>query len=165
MPELSDIKSFLHYDLETGIFTWIKHHFKNLVGKRAGRLNSAGYRQISINDKLYYEHQLAFLYVTGSFVLNVDHKDLNKSNNKWENLRKATDTQNNVNIKVRKTNKLGIKGVRLLKGKFNASIRINGKVKSLGSFNTIEEASLAYNEKAKEIHGEFYNNGDHECQT
>lgn len=42
------IKSLLWYDKESGIFIWTRHHFSNLVGKRAGRLNSAGYRQISI---------------------------------------------------------------------------------------------------------------------
>lgn len=165
MPELFNIKSFLHYDPITGIFTWVNHHFSNLVGKRAGRLNSAGYRQISINDKLYYEHQLAFLYMTGKFVLNVDHKNLDKSNNEWSNLREATDTQNNVNIKVRKTNKLGIKGVCKFGLRFKAYIKINGQSRYIGVYNTKEEASLAYEIKAKEIHGEFFNKGVDLCQT
>lgn len=160
MPDLSNIKSFLHYDLETGIFTWTAHHFSNLIGKRAGRINSAGYRQISINDVLYYEHRLAWLYVYNVMPPDgyaIDHINLNKSDNRWLNLREATDAQNNVNIKVRKNNKLGIKGVSLFKGRYRSQIRINKKVVVLGLFDTIEEAALVYKNKAKEIHGEFYN--------
>lgn len=153
------IKTRLWYDPSTGIFIWIKHHFSNLVGKRAGRLNQAGYRQISIDDKLYYEHQLAFLYMTGRFALNIDHKNRIRDINKWENLREATDKENNVNIKVRKNNKLGIKGVCRFGSKFKAYIKINGQSRYIGIYNTIEEASLAYQNKAKELHGEFYNEG------
>lgn len=76
-------------------------------------------------------------------------------------MREATDTQNNHNITVRKNNKLGIKGVSLVRktGKFKAQIRINKMVTTIGIYNTKEEAAIAYDNKAKEIHGEFYNKG------
>lgn len=159
MPDIFAIREFLHYDPDSGIFTWTKHHFSNLVGKRAGRIAKSGYRQISINDKLYYEHRLAFLYMTGRWPENSDHKDLNRANNKWENLREANYTQNNQNIAVRKNNKLGLKGVSLIakNGKYKAQIRINKIVKVIGVYDTPEEAALAYSNKAKEVHGEFYN--------
>ena len=153
MPDISDIKSFLYYDLDTGIFTWIKHHFKNLVGKRAGRTNSNGYRQISINDKMYYEHILAVFYVTGKWPENdVDHKDRVRSNNKWLNLRPATKTQNNHNIIVRKNNKLGIKGVSKIakNGKYKSTNKNKWKSYFIGNtFDNPEEAGKIYEAKAK----------------
>lgn len=98
--------------------------------------------------------------MTEKFVINTDHKDRVRDNNTWNNLREATDTQNNVNIIVRKNNKLGIKGVCAFKGRFRAYIKINRQSKIIGLYNTKEEAELAYKIKAKELHGEFYNDGE-----
>ncbi len=65
-----------------------------------------------------------------------------------------------LRFKVRKNNKLGIKGVYSFKGKFRAYIKINKQSRIIGLYNTVEEASLAYQQKAKELHGEFYNDGE-----
>ena len=60
------------------------------------------------------------------------------------------------NSAVFKNNKLGIKGVCLSHGKYQARVQINGKVKYLGWFVTKELASAAYQKAAKKLHGEFY---------
>lgn len=89
--------------------------------------------------------------------IQVDHIDLNKSNNQKSNLRKATNSQNKCNSAAYKTSKSGVKGAYFSE-KLNiwrSSIRSNGKLKHLGCFKTAEEAHAAYCIAAKEIHGEF----------
>jgi len=89
-----------------------------------------------------------------------DHADGDTFNNQRSNLRVATNTQNNVNSRVYKNNKLGVKGVRQTKrGKFEARIRVNKKLITLGYFDTSEEAHEAYVTAAKKHHGEFANSG------
>jgi DUF971 family protein len=87
----------------------------------------------------------------------VDHKDGNRRNNRWDNLREATPTQNMVNSKTRVTNKLGVKGVRLHEtGKYQVRLGIgNMRYKHIGLYATIEEARAAYKEAAIARNGEF----------
>lgn len=155
------LKYYLHYNPETGVWTWINNYFVRFIGERAGRINNNSYRQIQIEGKLYYEHRLAFLYMTGEWPENdSDHKNRIRNDNRWENLRDATRQQNNYNINLNKSNKLGTKGVSQIvkNGKYKAQIRINGEVTIIGVYETEKDAELAYNEKAKEIHGNFYHN-------
>lgn len=91
----------------------------------------------------------------------VDHiktGKLSRSDNRKNNLRVATPTQNSHNQDIRINNTSGFKGVNFCKntGKWIARIRINGKRKNLGRFDTPKEASLAYEKEAKETQGSFY---------
>jgi hypothetical protein len=88
----------------------------------------------------------------------VDHIDHNRTNNTIDNLRFATNQENNQNASKRKTNTSGYIGVRFHKKKWCAEIRINGKKKHIGCFATAEEASKAYQERAKIEFGDFHNN-------
>ena len=88
----------------------------------------------------------------------VDHKDGNGLNNVRTNLRVCSHTQNLQNRKLNKNNKIGFKGVSIIKSKRNpykASINVNGKAIRLGCFPTPELAHKAYCEAAKEYFGEF----------
>ncbi len=91
-----------------------------------------------------------------------DHKNRNRLDNREENLRKATRPQNVVNSAVRKDNSLGYKGVtrkwqrpneKVVR--YRARISINGKYSHIGDFHTPEDAARAYDQKAKELYGEF----------
>ena len=84
----------------------------------------------------------------------IDHKNGVKTDNRLVNLRRATSSENNVNVKLR-TNTTGYSGVSLSRGRFQALIRIAGKNTYLGLFSTAHEAGLAYARKAEELHGEF----------
>ena len=78
----------------------------------------------------------------------IDHKDLNRHNNAWNNLRKITLERQAWNKGLQKNNKLRVRGVqRVSDGSYRARIRTHGKSYHLGCFPTIEEASAAY-EKA-----------------
>lgn len=158
----AELIALLHYDPETGHFTW--KNAGNVQNKRlgmsAGWSNSAGYRVITIENRRVFAHRLAWLYVYGEYPhLMVDHIDGNKSNNAISNLRLATRSQNAVNTHKNRSNKLGIKGVNIAYGRYRAQIGVNGKKYCLGHFATPEEAKAAYEEAAKLHFGEFANVG------
>jgi len=86
----------------------------------------------------------------------VDHINLVRDDDRWENLREATRSQNFANQRVYASNKLGVKGVSLVKsGRFIAQIQVGQKKMFLGRFDTIEDASRAYTAAAKDHFGEY----------
>lgn len=158
---LLTIKSRFNYDPETGIFIYKHNHNRMKKGDTAGRANTNGHIQISVDGKRYMAHNLAWLYMTGQYPdgFIVDHKDRNYSNNKWENLRKASLSQNSANTKLAKSNKSGLKGVSWNKNKrkWIAQIGYQGKKKWIGAFDSKEDAKEAYDKIAKDLFGEFAN--------
>lgn len=89
-------------------------------------------------------------------MLHADHINGNGLDNRRKNLRLATIAQNAMNRGVQKNNKLGVKGVFLVKsGKYRAMIKKNGKNISLGYFSTLKEASDAYNSAAQSLFGPY----------
>ena len=85
----------------------------------------------------------------------IDHINGDKLDNRIENLRAATHSQNCMNRCQRSDNKSGVKGVRLKKGKWYGSIVLNGKTHSAGYFTEKEDAAAAVDKLRKELHGEF----------
>ena len=145
------LKSILKYNKETGIFTWLKRN-----GNIAGTLNKiSGYIIISINNKNYRAHRLAWLYMTGNFPVNqMDHINRIRNDNRFENLREATNQENDFNKGEYKNNTSGYKGVFLNKekNKWQAQIGINGKNINLGYFTNPEDASAAYETAKAKYH-------------
>lgn len=87
----------------------------------------------------------------------VDHINLDKLDNRKENLRACTHQENDCNKLVRKDSVCGFKGVQKHKGtgKWRARIRVEGKNKSLGLYYKIADAAKAYNAAAIKYQGEF----------
>ena len=132
------------------------------VGNLAGSIMKNGYRRVAINYKSYYIHRVIFLYHNGYFPEFLDHIDGNRLNNDISNLRSATNQENCRNQKKHKfyCDKLSsskYKGVCWNKRdkKWVSHIRINGRLKYLGSFDFEIEAALTYNKAATESFGEF----------
>ena len=159
MITLERLWQVLDYDPSTGIFRW-----KIIIGCNASRhcpgdvagapRGPGSYVQIGIDRHRYYAHRLAWFYTYGVWPPKLDHKDLNKQNNRIKNLRLATTSQNGANRVAQKNNRLGLKGVR----KHNTpgpcySARVMGE--HLGCFKSAEEAHQAYIEAASKKYGEF----------
>lgn len=151
MSELtqSRLKQLLHYNPASGVFTRLTRPAQCVqIGDIAGCQTTYGYLVFRCNGKLYFAHRLAFLYMTGKFPLgDTDHIDCVKSNNQWSNLREATRSQNNQNVKIlRRNNTSGYRGVSWNKAlkKWQARICLHGKEKFLGLYTSPEEAHQAY---------------------
>jgi hypothetical protein len=155
-----EIRLAFNYDPETGIFIR-RQGRRDRLGKRADYLSSRhGYRWVKYKGVGYRAHKLAWVIQTGVWPQHqIDHKDLDRGNNSWANLRAATHGQNQSNCNAYKNNKLGLKGVSPTYyplGFFRARIRKDGKEYFLGTFKTCGEAKAAYDAAARELHGEFW---------
>lgn len=146
------------YDPETGIFTWPKTLKNQWAGKQAGTIVTKGYRQIMLGQCHYMAHRLAWFLVTGQWPSSqIDHINGIKDDNRFANLREASNRENKQNSSIRADNTSGFKGVSYSKQacKWSAYIYVNGKQKKLGLFARKENAALAYNFAALEYFGKF----------
>ena len=142
------LKEPLHYNPDTGIFTWIKPNKRrpDLIGKPAGWDNMAGYLKITIDYKQYFAHRLAWMYINGEWPKDqIDHINHNRSDNRIDNIRSVSENINHKNKSMPITNKTGAVGIDLHKpnGKWRAGIRVDGRHISLGHFKTKSEAAKA----------------------
>ncbi|HAT7656023.1 TPA: hypothetical protein JAX20_001120 [Enterobacter hormaechei] len=156
------LKSLLHYDPETGIFTRKKGGGGVAAGSVAGGINGQGYINIKIGGKTFKAHRLAFLYVYGYMPEMVDHKNLNRADNRLSNLRAANRAQNGQNSNMRSDNASGVKGVSWDKriNKWVARCTCNGHENWIGSFENKECAIEAVRLFRGKTHGEFANHGE-----
>jgi hypothetical protein len=141
-----ELKSLLSYDPETGEFTWlISKGSRAVKGSKAGSVcQKHGYAFIRLNKKLYRTHHLVWIYCFGIFPsLDIDHINQKRSDNRLSNLREVSRSVNNYNTTKRKGYTY-----RKERNKYYAYINIGGKQRSLGLFQTEEQAKEAY-EQAK----------------
>ena len=151
------VRHLLHYDPDTGVFTWRNAMCsQNRTGQIAGSSNGCGgYVRIGIGGHNYLAHQLAWLYMKGQTLPRIDHRDNDRSNNRWRNLRPATRSQNAFNQQRSIRNASGFKGVSLFRGRYRAMIKVAGKSKHIGVFDTAEQAHAAYMVEATKHAGEY----------
>lgn len=123
-------------------------------GTVAGNRTGPGYWQVCFKGKFYKIHRIVWEMFYGTIPddLEIDHRDRDKDNNKIENLRIATRSLNGHNRGVQCNNKLGVAGVSQSGNKYVAYIRKDGKTVNLGSYNSIEEASFAYQQAKRQVH-------------
>ena len=148
------LHEFLDYNEQTGWLVWKVHRGGTArKGARAGTIDYEGYRLVSIYNKTYKAHRLIWMYMTGSWPVGViDHIDRNPDNNKFDNLRDCSHSDNAHN-KFSSRGKSSYQGVYLdsKSGRPTAMIRLNGKPRYLRSFDTEEEASIAYLSVKKQL--------------
>jgi len=151
------LREVLRYNRRTGVFTWTTNLRRGQKGKRAGGMR-AGRRGIGIDGRRYLASRLAWLYVKGSWPTHeIDHKNLDKSDDRFSNLRPATHAQNLRNVGRLRNNSSGIKGVTWDKSrrKWSASITVDGRQYNLGRFASLKAARAKRRSAATELHGEF----------
>lgn len=141
-PKLSRVDELLSYDQDTGTFTWkIARMRGHVPGAIAGHPAQDGYRTIMIDGQAYKAHRLAWLLHTGAWPKEqIDHINRIRDDNRIENLREATKSQNQINSGIYKNNKSGYRGVYFADGRWVAGSTKNGKSYCLGRFATAEEA-------------------------
>lgn len=149
-----ELKELITYDPETGFIKWRKSgHGKSIKPANIsdGSFNMDGYLRLTIKGKNYFNHRLAWLYMTGTFPENqIDHKNGNPIDNRWINLREVTNQQNQFNQNR--------KGYYFHKptGKYLSRIMVNGKDVHLGLFDTAKQAHSAYLKAKLKYHGKEF---------
>ena len=137
-----ELKAYLHYDPNTGVFTARKACGSRPAGRVLGSTNQHGYLQISVKGRSYTAQRLAWLYVYGKWPDGVvDHINRARNDNRICNLRDVNRTQNSLNTEYT-TSKAKTRGVTY-RPPWRATIQVNGKRKNLGDFYTLEDAVAA----------------------
>ena len=144
------------FEYKDGNLYWKIAKPKTVIGKFAGSKLSNGYYHVQLNGKFIYHHRAIFLMHHGYLPKFIDHIDGNQSNNKIENLRDVTASQNCWNQKY-KGSASGVKGITWNKQeeKWQPQISANGKRFYLGKFTNLDDAIIAYQNAAQKLHGEY----------
>lgn len=159
LPAIAVLHALFRYDAETGFIYWRRRDDMpnnwnaRYAGKPAGTLDSSGYLHIRYDGKFWQAHRIAWALATGEdpYPLLIDHRNRLRTDNRLRNLRKATQSLNHVNSRVR--GKWG-KGVYRKGNRFIAQTKVNGAVCYIGSYQTPEEAHAAYLRAVNDNFGE-----------
>lgn len=152
---IEQLRELVSYDREAGKIT--RNQDGVVLGYRRGGTMKNPYEGVSVEGVAYYTHRLAWALETGAWPAHqIDHRDHNRQNNRWDNLREATHTEQMMNRKPPKHNKTGLKGVcRHKSGLYGARIRKDGRQRSLGYYACPAAAHFAYVVAADNLFGEF----------
>lgn len=167
-------RAMFGYNQKTGDLLWkprLREHspseaaWSNWNGRWAskpvGCVDTKGYLTTNFCGRSVRVHRIILLMHTGEFPKVVDHIDGDKLNNRLDNLRVATPSQNQHNQGTPSTNRSGVKGVWFVPrtGKWASQIRVDGVRHTVGSFETLHEATEAVRAAREKFHGEFANHG------
>jgi len=130
---------------------------RSKIGEKVGYRNKEGYTLIKIKQKSYLLHRIIYFLHYGYFPEQIDHIDGNPSNNKIENLRSATGSQNCINKKLSIRNTTGFKNVTFIKSikKWRVQIKTKGVTKHFGCYDNLELADLVAQEARDKYFGSF----------
>jgi hypothetical protein len=157
------LRELVIYDPETGIFTWRvsvsgRGGWKRQAGQKAGwRDKTTSYLRIQLPGyaKGFLAHRLAWLYMTGEWPEDLlDHKDWDKTNNRWSNIRSANNGENQANRELRSHNTSGFTGISVLNDGWLAECHLNGR-SWRQFFKDKGEAVAARQLAVKRLHAEY----------
>lgn len=156
-PDVAELHRLFRYD--AGRLYWRVARGRSSPGKIAGRIMANGYESVRISGRAHYTHRVVFAMHHERWpVGQLDHINGVRSDNRIENLREATASQNShASVGISPRNTSGFRGVskREYGRKWRASIAVDGRFISLGVYSSSIEAARAYNTAALEIYGEF----------
>lgn len=154
LPSLEQLRSCFDLDPKVGVLFWRDQPYWRAsqrikyTGRPAGMRGDNGYVKIQWCRRHFLAHRIIWKMATGHDpVEKIDHINGIRHDNRIANLREATHAQNCMN-KIARVGKVEPKGVYRNRGRFNVKIGI-------GSFDTIEEATAAYDRVARLLYGEF----------
>lgn len=153
------LRELLRYEPDTGDWYWrVRINSKVDVGDAAGTISVHGYRIITLGGTKYRASRLAFLYMTGSWPVNeVDHENRCKLDDRWINLRDVTGSENQINRDLQSNNTSGFRGVHwhTRDCKWIVQVKKENQNFFVGQYDSLEEAVVARDLAAKELHGSF----------
>lgn len=157
------VRELFIYRPRLGVLVWRRGRSKGRTGVVAGVIGKRGRRVLCIDGIKYYASRVIWLYVKGEWPEHeIDHKNRDKTDDRWSNLRAATRQQNGANRSITLKNKHGFWGVKQQSFKegrktfrFFASIKVDRKDIYLGRRDTAVEAAHLYDAAAKKYFGEF----------
>jgi hypothetical protein len=155
-PKLERLRELFTYDPADGVLRWkVSTRYGIIPGDPVGTLSN-GYLRTKVDGLRYYVHNIVWCLTTGEWPhMEIDHRDQNKLNNRWSNLRLATRHQNRWNSPAQHNSKSGAIGVYPKAGRWAAKATTNGVVRYLGTFDTIEEAAAARRRAVATVRGVF----------
>lgn len=162
MIDRDALRELLHYEPDTGVLTWKprgrgmfpsdrswKMWNTRYAGKRAGsvKVNASGYvcRRIKVAGRDLYEHRVAFMLNSDRPMPDeIDHKNRDATDNRWENLQESSRSENSRNVSMRADNTSGVTGVhwRQSEAKWSACCMLKGARHYLGLFSGLDEAAM-----------------------
>jgi len=152
------VRDLFRYDSVTGILIWnARPHPKanhKMVGTRAGSRRLDGHHQVRIDGQMYTEHQVIWLLVYGVWPDEIDHENRIRDDNRINNLRKCSRSQNNANRPAQRNNKLGVKGVFKMRDRYVVNIKCED-MRIRKSFPSLIEATDWHRTKHRELFGDF----------
>lgn len=152
------VKCLFIYDPDSGVFTRRVQVSNQHVGDTVGCLGKRGYLVANIDGKIQYLHRVAWLYMTGSWpVKKLGHKNRIKTDNRWDNLRIASDYQNASNTSRKNKSNTDVRGVYFCTrtSMYVAEVRHRGKRVLYKRYKTLEEAKCVVEQIRSKYHGEF----------
>lgn len=158
MHTADEVRALLDYEPSTGVFRWRESRPGCRAGEIAGTFNAKGYWLIMLQGKRYYAHRLAWVHAHGRWPDGeIDHINMDQSDNRLINLRDASKSQNMANTGKRSDNSVGLKGVSYHRGmgKYQANLQVRGRSIYLGYHETADDAHAAYCEAVRRLQGEF----------
>ena len=153
---IAELRDWIDYNPETGVLTWSKARPRSRAGSECGT-TCHGYRVFHFNGKTHSAHRVAWALHYGSPPPSqIDHINRDKSDNRIQNLRAATNSENNRNKRMRLDNTSGAVGVRWYppSSKWVAQVVTMGETITKYFSSRPEAIEWAVNKRA-ELHGEF----------
>ena len=172
--QIEELRELFSYNPDTGQLVYLPRSPKHFVkfgrmtpekisnrwntswaNKPATSVDGNGYIQVWVSGRVLAGHRVAWALHHGEWpILEIDHINMKRTDNRIQNLRLATRSQNMYNS--RGTGKKHPKGVwKQRHGGFYARISCRGKRIFLGSYETADEAHAAYSKAAQELHKEY----------
>jgi hypothetical protein len=168
LPPRDYLAECFAYDPETGVLARKERprwHFGSdkawqAARGKSGRVcnrRSKGYIVVSLDDRWSIKaHRIIWKLMTGEEPPpQLDHRDRDRADNRWIQLREATKSQNRANSKLQNEFRGAYRQSKARQKPWCSQIRKDGKLHYRGMFATQEEAARAYEAAAAELHGEF----------